>query len=66
MKMEATCSSETSVDFQRTTRRYIPEERTFLYLRISHDCQNKLNISIKPTALWLETLCVPSEVGTDI
>jgi hypothetical protein len=26
-EMEATCSSETSVDFQRTTRRYIPEER---------------------------------------
>jgi hypothetical protein len=25
LKMEATCSSETSVDFQRTTRRYIPE-----------------------------------------
>jgi hypothetical protein len=28
LKMEATCSSETSVDFQRTTRRYIPEDRT--------------------------------------
>jgi hypothetical protein len=28
LKMEATCSSETSVDFQRITRRYIPEERT--------------------------------------
>jgi hypothetical protein len=26
--MEATYSSETSVDFQRTTRRYIPEDRT--------------------------------------
>jgi hypothetical protein len=26
LKMEATCSSETSVDFQRTTRRYIPED----------------------------------------
>jgi hypothetical protein len=25
MKMEATCSSETSVDFQRTARRSIPE-----------------------------------------
>jgi hypothetical protein len=24
--MEATCSSETSVDFQRTSRRYIPED----------------------------------------
>jgi hypothetical protein len=26
--MEATCSSETSVDFQQTTRRHIPEGRT--------------------------------------
>jgi hypothetical protein len=28
LKMEATCSSEISVDFQRITRRYIPEDRT--------------------------------------
>jgi hypothetical protein len=28
LKMEATFSSETSVDFQRTTWLYIPEERT--------------------------------------
>jgi hypothetical protein len=28
LKMEAICSSETSIDFQRTTRRYIPEDRT--------------------------------------
>jgi hypothetical protein len=28
LKMEAICSSETSVDFQRTTQRYIPEEST--------------------------------------
>jgi hypothetical protein len=26
LKMESTCSSETSVDFQQTTRRYIPED----------------------------------------
>jgi hypothetical protein len=26
VKMEATCSSETSVDFQQTTVRYIPED----------------------------------------
>jgi predicted ABC-type sugar transport system permease subunit len=25
--MEATCSSETTLDIQRTTRRYIPEDR---------------------------------------
>jgi hypothetical protein len=29
LKMEATCSSEKSVDFQRTTQRYIPEDITF-------------------------------------
>jgi hypothetical protein len=28
MKMEAKRSSETSVEFQPTTRRYIPEDRT--------------------------------------
>jgi hypothetical protein len=28
LKMEVTYSSEMSVDFQRTTRRYIPEDRT--------------------------------------
>jgi hypothetical protein len=28
LKIEATCFSETSVDFQRTTRRHIPEDGT--------------------------------------
>jgi hypothetical protein len=28
LKMEAICSSETSVDIQRTTQRYIPEDST--------------------------------------
>jgi hypothetical protein len=28
LKMEAICFSETSVNFQQTTRRYIPEART--------------------------------------
>jgi hypothetical protein len=26
MKMEATCSSETLIDFQRAERRYVPED----------------------------------------
>jgi hypothetical protein len=34
--MEAICSSETSVDFQRTTGRYIPEDSA---LR-NHRCEN--------------------------
>jgi hypothetical protein len=29
LKMEASCSSDTSVDFQRTTRRYITEDGAF-------------------------------------
>jgi hypothetical protein len=36
MKMEAICSSETSVDFQRTTRRHTPEDSTLHY----HRCEN--------------------------
>jgi hypothetical protein len=28
LTMEDTCSSDTSVDFEQTTRRYIPEDRT--------------------------------------
>jgi hypothetical protein len=30
LKLEATCSSETSVDIQRTIRRYFPEDITLL------------------------------------
>jgi hypothetical protein len=36
IKMEVTCSSATSVDFQRTTRRSISEDRT----RHNHSCEN--------------------------
>jgi hypothetical protein len=36
LKMEATCSSETSVDFQRTTERYSPQDTTFH----NHRCKN--------------------------
>jgi hypothetical protein len=34
--MEATCFSESSVDAQRTTRSYIPEDGTFH----NHRCEN--------------------------
>jgi hypothetical protein len=37
LKMEAIFSSEKSVDFQRTTRRYIPEDST---LHKNHRCEN--------------------------
>jgi hypothetical protein len=36
LKMEAMCSSETSGYFQRTTHRYIPENRTLH----NHSCEN--------------------------
>jgi hypothetical protein len=36
LKMEATCSSETSVDFQRTTRSYIPEDGTLETKLLAH------------------------------
>jgi hypothetical protein len=35
LKMEAICSSETSVGTQRTTRRYIPDDST-----LNHRCEN--------------------------
>jgi hypothetical protein len=34
--MKVRCSSETSADFQRTTRRYITEDKTFY----NHRCEN--------------------------
>jgi hypothetical protein len=36
LKMEATCSSETSVNFHRTARSYIPEDR----ILNNHCCEN--------------------------
>jgi hypothetical protein len=35
LKMEVICSSETSVDTQRTTRHYIPEDDAFLSVSIN-------------------------------
>jgi hypothetical protein len=43
VKTWAICSSETSVDFQRYTRRYIPEDSTLQYLywcEVSSRCRN--------------------------
>jgi hypothetical protein len=36
LKVEATCSSETPVDFQRTTRRHLAEDTTLH----NHRCDN--------------------------
>jgi hypothetical protein len=37
LKMEATCSSKTSVDFQQTAWHYIPEDRTLYKNVIKQD-----------------------------
>jgi hypothetical protein len=42
--MEATYSSETSVDFQRITLRYIPEDRTGSVFAFEYKCK-KIKIS---------------------
>jgi hypothetical protein len=46
LKMEAAYSSENSVDFQRTTRRYFPEHKIPLaYLKIGKMNSNLLKVS---------------------
>jgi hypothetical protein len=40
--MEAVCSTETSVDFQRTTRRYIPEDRTLNIIIVLRTAFNEI------------------------
>jgi hypothetical protein len=44
LKMEATCSSGTSVDFQKTKRHYIPEDRT-----LDNHCRENLEMNMKKT-----------------
>jgi hypothetical protein len=57
--MEATYSSETWVDFERTTRRHIPEDRTLQIIGVSKMYYlypiRSLDFSIDlilPAALW--------------
>jgi hypothetical protein len=48
LKMKASCSSETSVDVQRNTRRYIPVDRTLH----NHRCENLISCMYVYT-LWV-------------
>jgi hypothetical protein len=54
--MEAICSSETSVYFQQTTRRYIPEDRTLQWYYINfvlfkeHQLIHRTMFSVKSCA----------------
>jgi hypothetical protein len=53
LRMEATCSSEMSVDFQRTTWRYVAEDRTLH----NHRCHNlKPFIKIRNTVWEIRNL----------
>jgi hypothetical protein len=59
LKMEATYSSETSVDFQRTIRRYITEDRTVH----NHRCDNlKSCLVIKYCIFSFEVFSCNSEI----
>jgi hypothetical protein len=60
LKIEATFSSETSIDFQRTTRLYIPEDGTVHIDR----CQN-LRACTNRLVFVTETNCVHCKVATD-
>jgi hypothetical protein len=51
MKMEATCSFETSVDFQQAAWRYIPEERTLHSQRCLPADQRSSNKTQQKTAM---------------
>jgi hypothetical protein len=42
LEMETIHSSETSVDFQRTTLSYIPQDRTLLFMEVN---QNLIELS---------------------
>jgi hypothetical protein len=73
MELEATRSSETSVDFRRTRRRYIPEDRTIH----NHRCENLISwfipsnlqqdnvlakVKLKSSIFWDVTPCSPLNV----
>jgi hypothetical protein len=61
LKMEVTCSFETSVDFQRTTRRYIPEDSTLH----NHLCEN-LKSHILKVWVWSRNRFEPNPEGRRI
>jgi hypothetical protein len=48
LKMEAICSSETSVDFQQTTRRYFPKDST---LHLPHTSQCHVTFTVETASL---------------
>jgi hypothetical protein len=57
LNMEATCSCETSVDFQRATRCYIPADWTFH----NHHFWEPQILHVKNTIFWDVMPCSPVE-----
>jgi hypothetical protein len=54
--MEAKCSSETSVDFQRATPRYISEDRNLHNLRLYIQFETARNIIIQSAAITYSSM----------
>jgi hypothetical protein len=61
--MEATCSTETSVDFQRTTRRYIQEDNDRCE-NVSYVDLTYIRLSPVPSIGDRKTLCGEPPLGT--
>jgi hypothetical protein len=60
--METICSSETSVDFQRTTWRYVPEHRTIvIHVRkpfMTLDISNRLLVMAALDKKYRNKICI--------
>jgi hypothetical protein len=67
--MEAICPSETLVDFQRTTRRYIPEHRTLetkFSQNLSAFFQDSRNFNVKMCYVMYKLLGLFSSYLLDV
>jgi hypothetical protein len=62
MKMVATCSSETSVDFHHTTLSYITEDRTFY----NHRCENLKSYKVMLIPAAGQNSLTPCRASVDI
>lgn len=54
LRMEVTCSSESSVDFQQTAWSYIAKDRT--QQNICSMCRPKLHIYCKAESIWRDKI----------
>jgi hypothetical protein len=65
LKMEAICSSEMSVDTQRTTLSYIPEDGTLQYIfgTLQNHCCENLKSYEKCTTLYSSILYIRIRLG---